>query len=193
MSWTGSSIGIYADAKCEKALTNGGTYNASTFFVKGLSVGTSTITVTTTDGEMKATCAVTVKEKVTETEKQPETKTDTTPTTATQTTQVEQPITIAKTPASVKAKAKKNKVTVSWKKIKKNKKTKALRAQIKAIEVQYATDVNFTQNVGSKTVKKGKTKAVLKLQRKTVYYVRVRYLGADGVSNWSKTKRVKTK
>ena len=59
--------------------------------------------------------------------------------------------------------------------------------------MQYATDANFTQNVGTKTVGKNKTKAVLKLGRKTVYYVRVRYVGADGVSAWSKVKRTKTK
>ena len=124
----------------------------------------------------------------------------TTPTTPTKTaeptpepTVTQEPITILKAPAGVKAKAKKNKVTVSWKKIKKTQKTKALRAQIKSIQVQYATDPSFTQNVGTKTVGKNKTKAVLKLQRKTTYYVRVRYVGADGVSAWSKVKRVKTK
>ena len=103
-------------------------------------------------------------------------------------------VTIAKVPAGVKAKAKKAKVTVSWKKIKKTKKTKALRAQIKSIEVQAATDPSFANIVSIKTVGKTKTKATLKLARKTTYYVRVRYVGNDGgVSNWSKVKRVKTK
>lgn len=105
----------------------------------------------------------------------------------------EEPITISKTPASVKAKAKKNKVTVTWKKIKKTKKTKALLAQIKSVQVQYSTDPTFTQNTVTKTVGKNKTKVVLKLQKKTQYYIRVRYVGSDGVSRWSKAKRVKTK
>ena len=108
-------------------------------------------------------------------------------------TVTQEPITIPKTPSGVKATAKKEKVTVTWNKIKKTKKTKALRAQIKSIQVQYATDASFTQNVGTKTVGKGKTKTTIKLERKTVYYVRVRYVGADGVSAWSKVKRVKTK
>ena len=104
-------------------------------------------------------------------------------------------ITISKTPASVKAKAaKKGKVTVSWKKIKKTKKTKALLAQIKGIEVQYSTDPGFTTDVATKPVGKNKTKVTLKLQKNTTYYVRVRYTdGAGGVSNWSAVKRVKTK
>ena len=103
-------------------------------------------------------------------------------------------ITIPKVPASVKAKAKKNKVTVSWKKIRKTKKTKALLAQIKGIEVQYSTDPTFSENVTTKTLGKKKTKVTLKLQKKTVYYIRVRYTdGAGGVSNWSKVKKVKTK
>ena len=103
------------------------------------------------------------------------------------------PITINKTPASIKAKVKKGTVTVSWKKIKKSKKTKALLAQIKSIQVQYSTDPNFATDVNTKTLGKKKTKAILKLQRKTTYYVRVRYVGSDGVSNWGAVKAVKTK
>lgn len=60
VSWTGNAIGLYADAGCTQALTNGGTYTAGTFYVKGLAAGSSTITVTTTDGSKTATCAVTV-------------------------------------------------------------------------------------------------------------------------------------
>ena len=105
----------------------------------------------------------------------------------------QEPVTITKAPASIKTKAKKGTVTVSWKKIKKSKKTKALLAQIKSIQVQYSTDPNFATDVNTKTLGKKKTKAVLKLQRKTTYYVRVRYVGSDGVSNWSATKKVKTK
>lgn len=102
-------------------------------------------------------------------------------------------ITIVTPPASVKAKAKKNKVTVTWKKIKKTKKTKALLAQIKSIEVQYSTDKAFKKDAKIKTVGKKKTKVTLKLQKKTTYYIRVRYKAADGFSKWSKAKKVKTK
>ena len=103
------------------------------------------------------------------------------------------PITISKTPSSVKAKAKKNKVTVSWKKIKKNKAGKKLLKKIKSIQVQYSTDKTFKQNVKIKTVGKKKTKVTLKLRKKTTYYIRVRYKGAKGFSKWSKVKKVKTK
>ena len=102
-------------------------------------------------------------------------------------------ITIAKVPASVKAKPVKNRVTVSWKKIRKKKKTKALLKQIKGVQVQYSTDPAFTNGI-IKTVGKNKTKINLKLKRKTVYYVRVRYTdGAGGYSNWSRIRTVKTK
>ncbi len=110
-------------------------------------------------------------------------------------TNKKEPITIKKTPTSVKAKAKKGKVTVSWKKIKKTKKTKALLKQIKGIQIQYSTDPKFEDKVATKIKKVGKkkTKVTLKLKRKTKYYIRVRYVGADGVSKWSKVKKVKTK
>lgn len=84
-------------------------------------------------------------------------------------------------------------VTVSWKKIKKNKAGKKLLKQIKSIQVQYSTDKKFKNNVNTKTVGKKKTKVTLKLQKKTTYYIRVRYKGANGFSKWSKVKRVKTK
>ena len=112
---------------------------------------------------------------------------------ANQQTVYQEPITIAKAPSSVKAKAKKNKATVSWKKIKKTKKTKALLSQIKSIQIQVATNPTFTYDVTNKNVGKNKTKISMKLRNKTTYYVRVRYVGSDGVSNWSKVKRVRTK
>lgn len=103
-------------------------------------------------------------------------------------------ITISKTPASIKAKAKKTKVTVSWKKIKKTKKTKALLKQIKKVEVQYSTDKTFATGAKTKRVGGKKTRVTLKLKKKTTYYVRVRYSdGKGGYSNWSKVKKVKTK
>jgi hypothetical protein len=102
-------------------------------------------------------------------------------------------ITIKKTPTGVKAKAKKNKITVTWKKIKKTKKTREILSKIKSIQVQVARDSNFKNIAANKKVGKNKTKAVLKLERKTTYYVRVRYVGKKGYSKWSKRKRVKTK
>ncbi len=100
---------------------------------------------------------------------------------------------ILKKPSSVKIKVKKNKVTATWKKIKKSKKTKKLLGQIKSIQVQYSTDATFQQDVTIKKVKKDKTKTTLKLKRKTTYYIRVRYVGKDGYSKWSKVKKVRTK
>ena len=128
----------------------------------------------------------------TTTTKTPATKTPATKTPATKTPvkkTTKEKITITTTPASVKAKAKKNKVTVSWKKIK----NKKLLKQIKSIQVQYSTDKAFKKNVKTKSVGKKKTKVTLKLKKKTIYYVRVRYTGTGGVSKWSKIKRVKTK
>ena len=113
-----------------------------------------------------------------------------------QLTVVYEPTTIIKVPASVRAKVKKNKVTISWKKIKKTKKTKSLLAQIKGIEVQYSTDPSFPSATSVKVpLGKKKTKLVLKgLLPKTAYYVRVRYTdGAGGYSNWSKVKAFRTK
>ena len=86
----------------------------------------------------------------------------------------------------MKVKADKNKVTVSWKKLQKRKK-------IQSIQVMYSTDPAFEQNVGVKQVAKNKVDTTLKLEHKTEYYVRVRYVGADGVSRWSKVKKVRTK
>ncbi len=96
-------------------------------------------------------------------------------------------------PSNLKAKAKKNKVTVSWKKIKKNKAGKKLLKQIKSIEVQYSTDNKFKKGVTTKKVGKSKTKITLKLKKKTTYYIRVRYKGSNGYSKWSSVKKVKTK
>ncbi len=106
---------------------------------------------------------------------------------------VQEPITVTQVPSKVKAKAKKNKVTVFLKKFKKNKKSKALLKQITGIQIQYSTDPGFTQNVSTKNVGKKKTKVTLKLQKKTTYYIRVRYVGNGGYSNWSGVKKVKTK
>ncbi len=109
-------------------------------------------------------------------------------------TAVQEPVTIINTPKILKYKTKKNKVTINWRKIRKTRVGKKLLKKTKCIQMQYSTDPTFQTNVMTKTVGKKKTKTVLKLQRKTVYYIRVRYVAKDGgFSNWSKTKRVKTK
>lgn len=105
--------------------------------------------------------------------------------------QDDQPVNITKIPAAVKVKpAKRGKVSVSWKKLKKTKKMKALLGKIKSVQIQYSTDPDFRQDVHSKTIRKNKTKVDLKLQKNTVYYIRVRYAGSTGVSNWSAKRRV---
>lgn len=95
---------------------------------------------------------------------------------------------------SVKAKAGKGRVTVSWKKAsKKNLK------KFDKVEVQICTDKSFDRsNTIRKTVKKTKrSKAIKKLARKKTYYVRVRDVKGSGsaklVSKWSKVKKVKIK
>lgn len=105
-------------------------------------------------------------------------------------------VTISKAPSGVKAKAaKKGKATLTWKKFKQTKKTKATWKKIKKIEVQYSTDKHFKTGVISKTLSKKKTKlTVKKLKAKTTYYFRVRYVeGPYKVSKWSSVKKVKAK
>ena len=106
---------------------------------------------------------------------------------------VNPPASIGKAPASVKVKVGKNKVTVSWKKIGNTKKNRKLLAQIKGIQVQYSTDPKFGKNVKSERVDKDQTKVVLKLKKKTTYYIRVRYVGKGIVSKWTKAGKVKTR
>ena len=99
---------------------------------------------------------------------------------------------IRKVPGSVKATAKKRKVTVTWAKIKK--KNKKLLRQIKSVEVQYSTTSQFDRDQRwTRKFGKNKTKTVLVLQPKKTYYIRVRYVGADGASNWSRVRKVKVK
>lgn len=105
-------------------------------------------------------------------------------------------ITIGKKPSLSKPKAiGKGKATVKWKKFKQSKKTKAIWKQIKKIEVQYSTDSSFATSVFIKIIGKKKTSLTLKkLDKNTVYYIRIRYSdGAGGYSNWSAVKKVKTK
>lgn len=101
----------------------------------------------------------------------------------------EDKITISKNPASITTKVKNNKITVSWKKIKK---PKSLLSKVKSVQIQYSTNPSFQKAV-TKSVKKNKTKIVLKLKNNKTYYIRVRYKGSNGVSKWSRAKKVKTK
>ena len=164
-------------------------------YANNVNIGMATITVT---GISNYTGTDTVYFQIIEdpTKKKESTdsgKTTTKSNTSKSKTAKQEKITICTAPKSVKAKAKKNKVTVSWKKIKKNKSGKKLLKQIKSIQVQYSTDPKFKQNVKTKSVGKKKTKVTLKLRKKTTYYVRVRYKGANGFSKWSKEKKAKVK
>ena len=51
----------------------------------------------------------------------------------------------------------------------------------------------FRKNAVKKKVGKNKTKATYTLKKNTTYYIRMRYVGKDGVSKWTKVKKVKTK
>ena len=109
----------------------------------------------------------------------------------------EEIITINKKPTLKKAKPKKNKATITWNKLKrKTKAQKKIWKQIKQIEVEWSTDPSFPKELtGKKTLGKRKTKTnITGLQRKTTYFVRVRYSdGNGGYSRWSKVKRFRTK
>ncbi len=70
---------------------------------------------------------------------------------------------------------------------------KALLKNIKKVEVQYSTDKNF-KNAVTKQVGKKKNKLTLtNLKEDQNYYVRLRYVGKKGTSEWSSTKKIKTK
>ena len=113
------------------------------------------------------------------------------------------PITITKAPVlkSVKAAKKGAKATVNLKKLekpkkkgKKKKNTNSIWNQVSSIQIQYSTDPSFTTGVITKTLGKGKASVNLGgLQKGVTYYVRARYAGNGGYSNWSATKTVKVK
>lgn len=95
---------------------------------------------------------------------------------------------------SVKAKAAKKKIKVSWKK-----NTKKNLKKYDRVEIQVCPDRNF-QRINTKRVevKKSKKSATIKgLKKKTTYYVRVRDVKGSGtgklVSKWSKVKKAKVK
>ena len=100
------------------------------------------------------------------------------------------PAILSAKPTGVKAKAKKRKVTVTWKKPSAYDRS---RYGITRIEIQVSTDKKFITIY--KTVKLGKTKKTWKFKgkKKKTYYVRVRYVGKEGVSRWSKTAKVRIK
>ena len=104
-------------------------------------------------------------------------------------------ITISKKPTIKKPAAAKGKITVKWKHFKHtSKKTKKIWKKIKKVQVQCATDKAFKNIVKDVKIGRGKTKYVIKgLNKKTTYYVRVRYYDGTGYSAWSKVKKVKTK
>ena len=85
--------------------------------------------------------------------------------------------------------AAKKKITVKWKKV-----SKANLKKISGIQIQVATDPDFTNIVKTATAGKKKTsKAIKGLQPKTKYYVRIRaYAPGDHYSVWkSKSAKVK--
>ncbi|MCR5161253.1 MAG: InlB B-repeat-containing protein, partial [Lachnospiraceae bacterium] len=100
------------------------------------------------------------------------------------------PAILSAKPGGVKAKANKRRVTVSW-----NKPSvyDMNRYGITNFEIQVSTDKDFAAIYKSK--KLGKTKKTWKFKgkKKTTYYVRVRYLGEDGASLWSKKAKVRIK
>ena len=107
---------------------------------------------------------------------------------------VVEPITISQAPSLGKVKGAKGKATISWKKLKKSGKKKAVWNQIAGIQVQYSADPSFQTGVTTATVGKKKAKMSIKgLAKGTTYYVRIRYMdGAGGYSNWSAVKTMKT-
>ena len=94
---------------------------------------------------------------------------------------------INKAPSSVKIRVSKRKATVSWGKLSKKQKK-----QVKLIQIQYSTDKTFYANAKIKKVKKTKNSAAVKLEYNK-YYFRLRFIGKNGVSKWSKVKEVKVK
>ena len=95
---------------------------------------------------------------------------------------------------SVKVKAAKKKVVVSWKKAnKKNLK------KFDKIEIQVCSDKAFARaNTKRVEVKKSrKSRTVSNLSKKKTYYVRVRHVKGSGsgkiVSRWSKVRKIKTR
>ena len=104
-------------------------------------------------------------------------------------------ITVGKKPSIKKPAVTKNKITVKWSHFRHTKKKqKAVWKKIKKVQIQCALDKGFTNIVKVSYAKKTKTQAVLKgLQKKTTYYVRVRYYDGTGYSKWSGVKKIRTK
>ena len=111
----------------------------------------------------------------------------------------EEQITINKKPTLKKPKQKKNKATITWNKLKrKTKAQKKIWKQIKQIEVEWSTDPSFPKELtNKKIIGKRKTKTnITGLNRKTQYFVRLRYCeggSSNGYSRWSKIRKFKTK
>lgn len=92
-------------------------------------------------------------------------------------------------PTSVKAKAKKNKVTVSWKRSG----SSSQLSDIKSIQVQYDTDRTFMHPKSKKVSRYGSRTVLTLPKKKQTWYIRVRYKGWAGVSKWSSVKKIKVK
>ena len=172
----------------------------SDFPVRTPGNGTPVQTVWFPASDTSETTAETTAETSTETTLQtPETTTPetTTPETTTPET-VETPetsVTINRT-VSVKSLSvetnEDGKVTLSWKKP--SKKAKKALKKAKRIEVQYSTDKKFKKKVQTETIKKNSSEVVLEnAKNNKTYYVRMRYVDADGnVSEWSDVQKIKT-
>ena len=100
----------------------------------------------------------------------------------------QQPYQISGFPKKLKLKVSGKKLTVSWKAP-----TKAQLKKIKGVYIEVATDSAFTNIVKTKKVKKAKTSFTFKLQKKTRYYVRVRFYNGAKISKWSPVRNKKTK
>ena len=91
---------------------------------------------------------------------------------------------ISGNPKKLKAKAAGGgKLTVSWKKP-----TKSKLKKIKGVQIQVATDSNFTNIVKTKT-----SFTFKKLKKGQKYYVRVRFYKGSQSSKWSPVKNKKVK
>ena len=104
-------------------------------------------------------------------------------------------LSIPNKPSIKKPKATKNSITVRWSHFRHStKKTWNLWKKIKKVQIQCAKDKSFNNIVKTLSVRKSKTKAVVKgLKKKKTYYVRVRYYDGKRYSSWSRIRKIKTK
>ena len=91
-------------------------------------------------------------------------------------------------------------LTINWEKFASKIRDSKAWKNAKSVEIQCSTKKNFSKNVKTieikkKKLNKAKAKTVLsKLKKNTTYYIRVRLIYSKGLrSNWSKTKKIRTK